>query len=156
LSGSLYFPDHSVPEMPGAYSGDLTRAMPRKAMIVVERRPSVELELLLDQLAELLSLPAGWDSYRASRITPKSVERAAELLHQFLRPNLPPPQIGPTVRGGVQLEWHTRQAEIEIYIEPSGQARFFAESELTGESVEEKLAGNEELLTSWVERTAAS
>ena len=37
-----------------------------------------------------------------------------------MRPNTPAPSIVPTVRGGLQLEWHQTQIDLEVEITPHG------------------------------------
>lgn len=38
------------------------------------------------------------------------------------------PSVHPTVRGGIQLEWHRKGLDLEIEVLPSGQARAYIES----------------------------
>ena len=103
-------------------------------------------------VADLLSLPSGWSSYSAKPIAPQNATRAIRLLAEFLRPEIPPPLIVPTVRGGIQLEWHTKGINIEIYIDTPESIRFFAEHVESEASFEGSLAGHEQELRLWMER----
>ena len=103
-------------------------------------------------VADLLNLPTGWDSYSAKPIAPRNAIRAIQLLGEFLGPETPPPIAVPTVRGGVQLEWHTGGVNIEVYIESPEHVGFFAERVGTGEAIEEPLAGHEDELKQWLQR----
>jgi len=68
----------------------------------------------------LLGLPAGWNSYGAPRIDPHAVEAALRLLLATMQPDTLPPSVVPTVRGGVQLEWHASGVDLEVDVTPSG------------------------------------
>lgn len=68
----------------------------------------------------LLDLPAGWNSYGAPRIDPHAVEAALRLLLATMQPNTLAPSVVPTVRGGVQLEWHASGVDLEVELTPSG------------------------------------
>ncbi len=79
------------------------------------------LHLVLQQMAGLLSLPRGWDSYGAPSVDVTAVAAALKLLAQTMRPQTPPPSVVPTSSGGVQLEWHTRGIDLEIEINRRGK-----------------------------------
>jgi hypothetical protein len=65
-------------------------------------------------LQGLLRLPSGWDSYGAHPINPDIVHAANRLLREIARRDTPQPVVVPTVRGGVQIEWHTGGIDLEI------------------------------------------
>ena len=46
--------------------------------------------------------------------------RALQLLAATMRPATPAPIVVPTVRGGLQLEWHQRDVDLEVEVPPSG------------------------------------
>jgi hypothetical protein len=106
----------------------------------------------VEAVADLLSLPPGWNSYSAKPIDHQNARQAIRLLAEFLKPNTPPPSVVPTVRGGIQLEWHTGGVNVEIYIESQDDVSFFAEEAGSGNSSEVPLAGHEEELRSWLQR----
>jgi len=102
-------------------------------------------------LIELLELPGGWNSYKASPIRKENVNFAVELLARLMRVETPAPNVVPKVRGGVQLEWHTRGVNLEIAIDSPEHVTFFAEdSQVHEEAVEEDL--NESTLARWIDR----
>jgi hypothetical protein len=103
---------------PSVQLGELTRPSTGFVRVVSEANPSW-LKPALDQLIPLLSLPEGWNSYRARRIGADVVRRAIEVLAALMPEGVPPPSIVPTVRGGVQLEWHRFGKDLEIEIEPT-------------------------------------
>lgn len=54
------------------------------------------------RFAELLALPAGWDSYGARKIDPQAIAAARRFLEALPKYE---PVIVPTNTGGVELEW---------------------------------------------------
>jgi hypothetical protein len=106
----------------------------------------------VEAVGDLLGLAPGWNSYSARPIAFESARRAIQVLAEFLCPETPTPAVVPTVRGGIQLEWHTQGVNIEVYVGPSEGVRFFAESVETGEAQEIALAGHEQELRLWLQR----
>jgi hypothetical protein len=106
----------------------------------------------VEAVADLLNLPPGWNSYSAKPIARENARRAIRLLDEFLKSDTPPPSIVPTVRGGIQLEWHTRGVNVEIYIEFPNDVTFFAEDTGSNKSSDAPLSGHEHELMSWLQR----
>jgi hypothetical protein len=98
---------------------------------------------------ELLELPAGWNSYSAEQIRKENVNAAIGLLGRIMRAGTPAPIVVPTVRGGVQLEWHTNGINLEIAIDSPNDISFFGEDIRTSE-VPENL--DESSLAQWIDR----
>jgi hypothetical protein len=67
-----------------------------------------------EALRQLTGLPQNWDSYGARPIQPLVVQSAIDLLRKIARADMPRPAVVPTVRGGVQLEWHARGIDLEV------------------------------------------
>ncbi len=106
----------------------------------------------LETIAALLTLAPNWNSYSAKPIDPRNAVCAIRLVWDLLQPGIAPPLVVPRVRGGIQLEWHTENGDIEIYIDSPDQITFFAEHTESGESTEGPLAGHQEVLKAWVQR----
>ncbi len=104
--------------------------------IDAEGKPPAWLEPVLAELRELLRLPPDWNSYRARPIAARAALAAIELLLQAMPEGLPLPAIVPTVRGGVQLEWHRRGVDLEIEALPDGRYSVAFEDERSGRSWE--------------------
>lgn len=66
------------------------------------------------QLEHLKTLPVGWDGYRAPQIDHQAIARAVAFLRSA--------SIVPCAGGGVQLEWHQLDLDLEIEFEPDGTA----------------------------------
>ena len=80
---------------------------------------------------------------------------ALKLLVDIMDIDTPPPLVVPRVQGNIQLEWHTDQVDIEIYIDSPESVRFFAEDPMEDRFVEGSLAGREEELRAWLARLAS-
>ena len=106
----------------------------------------------IEEVVDLLNLPAGWNSYSAKPIAPRNAIKAIRVLADLLEPATPSPIVVPTVRGGIQLEWHTNGVDIEIYIDSPESVSFFAERLGSEENVELSLDGHEQELKLWLER----
>jgi hypothetical protein len=88
------------------------------------------------KMIELLELPPGWNSYNAKPISKENVNFALRVLSQTMRANTPAPTVVPMVRGGVQLEWHTRGINLELSIYSPTKVSFFAEDVRGGKTAE--------------------
>lgn len=109
----------------------------------------------VNALLSLLSLQPGWNSYSAKQIQPRNVEAAIKFLGAALALDTPPPIVVPRVQGNIQLEWHTEQVDIEVYIDSPSSVRFFAEDATDGEVAEAPLVGHEEELKNWLKRLSS-
>lgn len=68
----------------------------------------------VEALSELLALEPDWDSYGARAVDPFHVYTVLQVLALVMRDDTPAPSIGPTNRGGVQVEWHEHGIDLEI------------------------------------------
>lgn len=109
----------------------------------------------VNALLSLLSLQPGWNSYSAKQIERRNVEAAIKFLGAALDFDTPPPIVVPRVKGNIQLEWHTEQVDIEVYIDSPSSVRFFAEDATDGEVAEAPLVGHEEELENWLKRLSS-
>lgn len=112
---------------------------------VVERQTPV-----LNRMAEIAELRAGWNSYNARPIEMSNVVTAVNLLLRYLPAHARLPMIVPTVHGGIQLEWHTPSVEVEVYVNGPSAVSFLAANLTTGEEFEGPVPGNEQRLAQWI------
>jgi len=54
------------------------------------------------------------------RITKEAISLAYAILRELAMEAVPAPALVPTFAGGIQLEWHTKGADVEIEIGPGG------------------------------------
>jgi hypothetical protein len=73
------------------------------------------------RLSELTGLPADWDSYGALPPEPEVAIAALRILSGVMTPQTAAPQIVPTHRGGLSLEWHRRGFSLEVEVLASGE-----------------------------------
>ncbi len=101
------------------------------------------LEAVIESLANLLSLEPGWDSYDAGQITPEAVIDAIKLLLEIASEiDVEIPQLVPTTRGGVQLEWQRHGLLVEVEINPGSSPVVFVENGDQDEEYEGELTGS--------------
>ena len=81
--------------------------------------------LAFNKLRSFLDLPEGWDSYGGLPIRASALKTAMKLLCSVAAANVRPPSVVPTSAGGVQLEWHTNQADLELAVDPHGSVEVF-------------------------------
>ncbi len=80
---------------------------------------------LIDRLHHLGSLAPNWDSYDAVPVQGTAAVEAMRLLAQILTFDVPTPTLVPTSSGGLQLEWHQDEAELELDVHPNGAVEVF-------------------------------
>jgi hypothetical protein len=67
---------------------------------------------------ELRFLEPNWNNRGASAPDETAILLALELLHGAASHDTPPPDVVPTVGGGIQLEWHRCRMDIELEVSP--------------------------------------
>lgn len=109
---------------------------------------------VIQRAAELAALPRGWNSYDARPVSAKALHGAIEFLLEYAAPDVDRPALVPTVRGGLQLEWHNNGLDVEVEVAPDGHVCFFAEDAAAERTVEVELAGKEEWISQWLTRVS--
>ena len=80
---------------------------------------------------------------------------AIELLGFLLDSDTPPPTVVPRVRGNIQLEWHSKQIDIEVYIDSPSRLHFLAEDVTNQKITHGALPDHEEELKHWLKRLSS-
>jgi hypothetical protein len=104
------------------------------------------------RLKELLALEPGWDGHGGASLRPDVARYCVQLMGRVLNSDTPPPQIVPLSHGGVQLEWHLRDVDLEIEIKSPSSVSFLFGDRVTGTEVEEDLSGELRSLDRYVAR----
>lgn len=127
----------------------------RRIAIRAPRRDLPE-ELLhaLERACELQQLPRGWNSYGAEPVSDTAFRQTIEFLAAYVVRGIADPVLVPTVRGGLQIEWHRRGVDIEVEVSPDGSVSWCAEDRRSGEEVEAVLIGHEEAVRAWLARAS--
>lgn len=95
------------------------------------------------QLQAMVDLPSNWDSYGAQTPTAEAVGEAQVLLLWLAVAGVPPPDVFPTVDGGVQIEWHIHGLNAEVLVAPAAdEARVYYHDLRTGEEWERLLSAS--------------
>ena len=89
------------------------------------------------RLAQLINLQPDWNSYGARPVDLESISAALEVLLNIMGPDTPAPELVPTPRGTVQLEWHTHGIDLEIDVLSRGLYRLAFENLRTREVIED-------------------
>jgi hypothetical protein len=73
-------------------------------------------EEVTSRLNHVCALPTGWDGYRGQPTRFEVAKFAIALLQRVCKPHTPAPAIVPLPSGGLQIEWHHDDAQIELTI----------------------------------------
>ena len=98
-----------------AAAGVSERTFPRfaRAYADPERKWEVDVQR---QLLEHVQMPPGWDGYGAPAPTMDTAFFALLVLSKIMRARTPIPQVVPSSTGGIQLEWHEKDIDLELHI----------------------------------------
>jgi hypothetical protein len=78
-----------------------------------ERKWQIEVQR---QLLEHVQMPNGWDGYGTAAPSMDTAFFALLILSKIMRSRSPIPQVVPSSVGGVQLEWHEKDIDLELHI----------------------------------------
>lgn len=86
----------------------------------------------------LRELRAGWDGPCSKPISRKVIYNAECLINEALRGSdlAVAPYLVPSGDGGIQIEWHERNGELELSISPYGEIYFWSRSHASGQEFE--------------------
>lgn len=91
-----------------------TKRYPREVLSIPQHLASVA-----HQMEQLLNLKENWNSYGAHRISRDSVASAMYVLTAY-NTGIPVPDVFPTAKGGVKLEWGDDSESVELEFQPEG------------------------------------
>lgn len=129
----------------GAAPGRRTFRFPfdEGALIVeVVEDPPAWVEPTVRSLGQLLRLAANWDTYGGRPVDPNCVAAALDLVFGTFTDDTPTPSVVPTNGGGLQFEWHTRGADLELEFRSATRLLGLFEDQITGESWEKDLTSD--------------
>ena len=130
------------------------RPAPRIAIRAPRRDLPEELLHAIERACELQGLPRGWNSHGAEPVSNAAFTQTVEFLTAYLVRGIAGPVLVPTVRGGLQLEWHRRGVDVEVEVGPDGSVSWCAEDRRSGQDVEAVLSGHEETVRTWLRRAS--
>jgi hypothetical protein len=124
----------------------------RKTRVRRARRSSRLGRTHAQDIGELLTLPRDWDSYGGRAVDPACAWAAWQLLLLLMREDSPVPNLVPTSRGGVQIEWHAKGIDLEIEVVTPQQFHISFEDAQTAEAWEKEMTDAARELPPWVAR----
>lgn len=99
------------------------------------------------RLENLRALTAGWDGYRAPALNQDVFWFAAVLLDKIMQPQTSPPQVVPSSVGGIQIEWHEKDIDLEIHIMAPYRCTIWYEDQRSGKVLDEEFTADFSILT---------
>jgi hypothetical protein len=97
---------------------------------------------VIAKFVELVAMPSGWDGYSARAVERETALFALEILNTTMGPRTPMPHIVPTAEGGIQLEWHEKGIEVELYIAGVYECELWVHDHRTGKEFTRSLTNS--------------
>jgi hypothetical protein len=97
---------------------------------------------VLSKVLEFTKLAPDWDTYGSPPLKWDAGLFALAVLNQVMLRRTPIPQVVPTPGGGVQVEWHDRQLDIELHVRRPYDCELWVEDQRTGLSRSEELSSD--------------
>jgi len=110
-------------------------------------------EQTLSAFITVQSLPDNWDSYGAKRVGSDAVIQSLLILEQIMDSASPAPSVVPLGDGGLQLEWHRNQQDLEITFPADDQPQFYYRDRRAG-AEQEGPAGDVPILAQLLRKIA--
>lgn len=98
------------------------------------------------RLEKLRALTAGWDGYRAPPLNQDVFWFTAVLLEKIMRPQTSPPQVVPSSVGGIQIEWHEKDIDLEIHIVAPYRCTIWYEDHSSGDTLDAEFTADFSIL----------
>lgn len=104
---------------------------------------------VMQRLEELIRLEEGWDGYTAFPVSFDNAMFAFRMLESICRPETLPPRIVPGPSGDLQIEWHTHQGDIELWVRgPNNVHAWRSLNDENGEEID--LTNDFSVVSTWV------
>jgi hypothetical protein len=101
------------------------------------------------RLEELIRLEEGWDGYTAFPVSFDNAMFAFRMLESICRPDTLAPQIVPGPSGDLQIEWHTHEGDIELWVRgPNNVHAWRSLNDENGEEID--LTNDFSVVSMWV------
>lgn len=133
------------------------RTPPTNTASTARRRDIPSLVPFGEALQELVGLEVNWDSYGALPPSRQALEHAWRMTNVLAENGVPVPQVFPTRRGGIQLEWHLPSAALEWEIDPEARSGVFIfDDHESGERIDGEIPADLDRLAQAAARIAAA
>jgi hypothetical protein len=95
-----------------------------------------------NKIVNLTKFPDNWDGYNSPPLRDDVGTFALTVLKQLMLPQTPTPQVVPSAGGGVQLEWHEKEVDLEVNFSAPYQCELWFEDHRTGTCVSKVLTND--------------
>lgn len=107
---------------------------------------------VLPKVCEYLTLAPGWDGYQGRPLKHETGLFALKILNDIMGPRTPVPHVVPVGNGGVQLEWHLPDCDLELYVAAPYDCELTFTDNETGDSESISLSTDFAVLRTYVAR----
>lgn len=105
------------------------------------------------KLEQLTALPTGWDAMGSPPVRNDIAEFALNhLLPKILKDQTPAPSLVPISGGGLQIEWHQNNVDIELFVSGRFDTEFYFRDVETEETFETALVADFSILETYINR----
>jgi hypothetical protein len=116
-----------------------SKPVPRRKLLIADDGSPAWREDAINRLDQLVNLKPDWDSYGGKPVSKRLANTVLEVLGSLMREQTPRPSIVPTPAGHIQLEWHTKQIDLEVEVASPILLRVAFEDHQTGDEWEQDL-----------------
>jgi hypothetical protein len=108
-----------------------------------EAHPEQKWQLVvLTKILEYTNFAPDWDGYGSPSLKWDAGLFALAVLNQVMLRRTPIPQVVPAPGGGVQVEWHDRQLDIELHVRGPYDCELWIEDRRSGQTRSEELSSD--------------
>jgi hypothetical protein len=93
-------------------------------------------------LLKYTELPQGWDSYSGQPLRSDVLVFALTMLNSVMQAKTPLPHLVPSSEGGLQIEWHEKGIDLEVYIAAPYRCEMWFEDHREGRRVSVELSND--------------
>jgi hypothetical protein len=97
---------------------------------------------ITERICDYASRSSGWDGYAAPPVKWDAGMFALNVLNSVMQNRTPLPQVVPTPVGGLQLEWHEKNIDLEIHVTAPYEIELWFQDHLTGDMVSVELTSD--------------
>lgn len=123
----------------------MNEPVPTPKVKVIDSEPPPWLFPIVERLNELGALMPGWGGPMTTPPTFAAVYGCLSRLNVFMPHIAVIPSILPTSQGGVQLEWHCGNWDLEVEFDPEGTGEYWGEDHQDGQQISGSIIFHEEL-----------
>jgi hypothetical protein len=109
-----------------SYGGGAYRIVLKNTLLPAWVEPTISAFIGIQTLEE------NWNSYGGKPINNDLIKQSLSILETIMQANSPAPSVVPLGDGGLQIEWHKRQQDLEIVLSSDEVPQFYYRNRATG------------------------